>query len=390
MVSVVWIGQAVLSLWTFDKTVFYAVTLVLIMLFSIPALNIKKNTVFLSWLIVFFFLYTWLGCRSLFSENWLVSVPHLINLAIVMIPALLLALTLDGRSIDVLILSFILGGLLLAVLIIYGALRGGGDWRTYYNVDSYLFVGFYLSAASSATLAEFLFAEKKSKVLFIVLVITTLGVGLSLSRTALFSSVAVICALLFVWIKDVYGRVSTVRFSYVIVFIIVFFAIVFILPEKTAEGLKEIFSNDADAILRTGYRLDLFAGYFPMVIDAPLCGHGAGAWSPLHSSYQFSGYFLINPGHPHNLFLQLLIDGGLVALALGCFIFLFPPVLSIRIIYRNMKLVNFNVLRRHASVTALYMVFLIEHLKSHELYTSFSLVFASGVMVGLIKETFHK
>jgi O-antigen ligase len=133
--------------------------------------------------------------------------------------------------------------------------------------------------------------------------------------------------------------------------------------ERTFSRLMRLFTGAEFRSDRVQLWKDAFWGFF----DAPIFGHGLS-----------NSGAVINFNYPHNLYLQIMVDGGLIALILLAFISIYPLV----IFYNAYKK---QLLKSHVWIPLLscYVFYLINYLLATNFYEGRILI-ALGLIIVLI------
>jgi len=139
------------------------------------------------------------------------------------------------------------------------------------------------------------------------LVIVALGLLLTFSRGAF---VAACVSMLFFLVRAKGSKL--IKWSILLMIILVFAAFGSALLTRISDGWSGSASSFSRASAVTAARTDIWLSLWPEVENHPILGSGLGstAWSAAaHDTPDFSN-------HPHNLYLQILLDMGLVGLTL--------------------------------------------------------------------------
>lgn len=204
-----------------------------------------------------------------------------------------------------------------------GNLRG-------YGVSQYLVRSMVIGMGAIVSISKLLFFPniKRKKYGFLSLFLY-IGLAIALGRAALLSSILIASVWLVVYYKNNWPK-SYSLFEYFknkssLLSVLVFFGIVAFSVsqiEMTASKFIRLFSGREFSTGRVDLWINAVYGFF----DAPLIGYG------LSNSGVVSGL-----GYPHNLFLQVLVDGGVIALIL-LFLITVYPLLALYFNYRNGRL----------------------------------------------------
>lgn len=135
--------------------------------------------------------------------------------------------------------------------------------------------------------------------------------------------------------------------------------------ERTRSRLERLFSGRE---FTEGGRMELWQAAWQSISDRPLLGHGLGS-SGLQSGLSENLY-------PHNLVLQVWLDGGLPGLLLCLTVLLFPAFYALRRTHRDSGLSPTSWL----PFAAAYAFLLLEYSKSMDFYSA-RLLFVMGALL---------
>lgn len=207
-----------------------------------------------------------------------------------------------------------------------------------------------LPAALWYSLQDF---AKKSYTYIAVGVMSTLVAALVLtfSRAAYVSLIAV-AVWYVVWLfvvnksapSEMRARAWTRIASIILLAIVVFVSMQLVRAlyfKTTSLSSKILFSADEGGNSAVE-RLDYWKASFAMIADRPLLGSGVLSFRFLYPEYQYK--FGINEDHPHNVFLKIGVENGLIALGFFSVFVLGVLVLGLRFSFRGLKSIDFVVL----------------------------------------------
>ena len=230
------------------------------------------------------------------------------------------------------ILGFVLG-----LFISFGvAISSNIDFRKLY-VEShgslsknYLFVSLYLCLASNICFQRFVYLRSiPSFILFLVLFLFLL---LSHGRTSFFSILFIVFLTLFFQRKKL--------FFYSILFFVPFITVILYSPLKISDKVSSMYF---------GVRSDRWFDWLLYSISNFPTGGGIGVWYP---------------HHPHNLFIQIFSEGGILCFVISIFMFLIPFFICIYFISKKT-----TVLLKYTCTS--YIIVFFEFMKSHDIHRSF-------------------
>jgi len=133
--------------------------------------------------------------------------------------------------------------------------------------------------------------------------------------------------------------------------------------ERTARRLERLISGEGASSVEE--RLSLWRTSWENIQDAPIWGHGLGSNGIMSGATEAF--------YPHNFFLQVWLDGGIVAALLTAFVIGLPIVMF----FVNKKRMGSIDL----SFLAIYIFMLLEHSKSYNLYTARMLVISYVITI---------
>lgn len=259
----------------------------------------------------------------------------------------------------------IAGALIVAMLIFYGYLEGGGDLRRVWG-PTYLGMGTVVALGFSFSFPYLMASGGFQKIgWLIVVLICTVGLVTGQARgPVLFSAFAALIMLLFYWPKSsIYtstrmglaGRAGFVGIAAAIT--------IFLIPTRQINRLARLFRGDE---LELGGRGRIWAEALQTFSDAPFLGHGLG--------YSTADYY------PHNLFLQVGVDAGIVGI-LALAVLISWPVCAFIIGWAN-RAVRSQPLTW--GLLAAYIVLVLDYSKSYDFYKSRMLFLVGGALVSHI------
>jgi len=253
---------------------------------------------------------------------------------------------------------------LIAVLIFYGYLATNKDFRTIWNVG-YLSAGTIISIGFCLALPFFIYEKGPSKLFWgVVSLVHLMGIITGLSRGALlFSTMVTFFLFMFYWPSNNGKRSKSlmVRLFVILSGAVGMFAF---LPDRTVQRFERLFYGQE---LLDGGRGILWKNAIEFIAEAPLFGHGLG----------HGGGAVM---YPHNLFLQVGMDGGIIAMGLLAIITSYPLIVFV-ISFYNGKIKDQPL---SWGFLAVYLFLVLEYSKSYDLYKARSLFVFGGVLIGYV------
>lgn len=164
------------------------------------------------------------------------------------------------------------------------------------------------------------------------------------------------------WIKN-----KSLRIASVSSIILIIFAALQI--ERTAHKMRRLFFGGE---LLYGGRAELWTQSFLNYLDSPIIGHGLRSSGILSNGE--SGYY------PHNLFLEALLDGGIIAFVLLTVVCFYPLIRGIEL-FRKQRLNSMLWLPLMSG----YVFLIMEFSKSNSFYEG-RILFALGVLFLIVVE----
>lgn len=198
-------------------------------------------------------------------------------------------------------------------LIFYGYASGGQDFRKVFDVG-YLSTGNIASLGFCLSVPYFIFSQKTRKALWaLISLLCFLGVIAGLSRGALlFSTAMALFLFCFYWPRQ-NGKQSMDIFQRLTIILGAAFLALLFLPQRTISRLNRLIWGQ-EAV--EGGRGELWLNAVEFIMESPLIGHGLG-----HGGGSAM--------YPHNLFLQVGMDGGFLAMGILTLLIGFPLIVFI-------------------------------------------------------------
>lgn len=349
-----------------------------IMLFIFAALskqNWSVNSWQLSWWFCLVFLFTYLlAASSPFSNHRAVLIAGGFLISSIGV-GILGSLYWSEKFFQVFVYMLTATSLVLSAIVIFGYLKGRGDFRIFLSENSvgYLTLGSFISLGFCMSLPLVLTRTGKKKLIwFLFLMGNGAGLITVLSRGALlFSGIVAVLVLIYYWPNE--KTIKRVLFSFTIRLTAVAFAVYLVIdfmPARTLSRLNRLFFGDE---LQSGGRGELWNEALHKIAEAPMLGHGLGESSVVNI-------------YPHNLFLQVGIDGGLLAIILLMVVVTVPLIIFYKAMVRRIS--KYDPLP--ISFLAAYLWSLFEYFKSGDFYKARAFFIIASLLVGYLSILYKK
>lgn len=214
----------------------------------------------------------------------------------------------------------IIAGLVMATTVFF-SYYSGGDLRGYGNLvnDFYLGASSILGAATVAQAAGPIGRQRVSKWEVASLTVLIAGLAMSLGRMALLATIAIIVALslykVFTVTGGLKGFIRAGRFAAIGIGLASALLWGALQIERTAIRLERLFGGVGNE-LEGGGRGRLWHEAWRAIGDSPIVGHGLGSSGVVGAG--------VDGMYPHNIFLQIWVDAGVVGLLLFGLLLLLP------------------------------------------------------------------
>ena len=264
---------------------------------------------------------------------------------LILLPAILLSFNI--RVLDYFFYWIVFYGIYVTCIYIYdyamaANLRG---WAV--DTSAYLVRSFLIGMAALISLSKLLFYNNVNKKLYgFITLFLYFGLAIALGRAALLGAVLLGFVLIIYYYRNNWPKsYSYIEYfknkSSLILVMLLFGFVAFAVTqiERTFSRLMRLFTGAEFRTHRVQLWEDAFIGFF----DAPIFGHGLS-----------NSGAVINFNYPHNLYLQIMVDGGLIALVLLIFISIYPLLLTYNA-YRK-KLLSSKVLIPLISCYVFYLI----------------------------------
>jgi len=255
-----------------------------------------------------------------------------------------------------------------------GSLRGYGD-----VLSQYLVVARVLGLGTVAASLQLLTARQRPAYLWILAILLLGALAMSLARGALLSTLGIILLTgvflstqmvtrretIWAWLGS---RLKKVSLSFGVFALIGFAIFLAFQVERTAHRLRRMFSGNE---LQAGGRGELWTTSIENITAAPVFGYGLGSSGVMAGAHE---------GHyPHNLFLQVWLDGGVIAYLLLLGLASFPFLLALWYLINGRFRSN-----KWVPHLGLFLFLILEYSKSIDFYAGRLLLVLSIVAVWAI------
>lgn len=366
------IGQFILNI---ELSHYYPIVLFLSSPF-IYILMINKTSysrIAVYWLILGLIIVLLIFLSSLFNDTLTHSAQHLFNLSTVMALGMIFCFYIDPKSAKFFLIILFLLSIITGIYIVRGAVLYSSNFRMGYDdIKSYLFIAMYANLGVVISLALLLFYKANRKILGVIFMLCLASVVFSLSRGALITLIIIPFLFFLIWTKRLgLSFLSRKTITFIGISVLLIIAATWLLPEYTTSRLLRLFFNEYGTVEVNlmDTRKNLWIEYFSDIVESPFLGYGAGYWYP---------------NYPHNIFIQLWLDGGVFAAIAGLLFFTLPIIVMVyRLIFSERDDIWLP-----SAVLGAYLVFFIDYMKSHEIYTGITLFILAGLCMGLCNSYF--
>jgi len=313
----------------------------------------------------------------LLSSMWTLSTGQVIMDSILIVYFLLI-LILSASLHTIRVARWVLFWIIVSAIITSAGVLAGyyltGNLKGYNTPvhEFYLVASSIIGAGCVGLATHLLFTYRPRGVLFVPLLLLFSGLALSLGRMALIATIALTLVFGLYASKPrslwKYSR-ARIRLS-----IIQGGATALLIGgvlwgamqvDRTASRISRLLGG-VDRELSVGGRGQLWSSAWDAIGHAPLLGHGLGSSGVLASGRE--GYY------PHNLFLQIWVDGGLVGVLLMGLLLAYPLTLLIRSKLRSDP--------HLLPLVAIYLFFILTYQTSSSVYTARPLVLLGVLITG--------
>jgi len=302
-------------------------------------------------------------------------VQDILNLVLILILLVSIALSFNKVS-SIYFLDWVIVFAAIATILLFYQYIQVGNIRGY-GITGYLQTARLIGVGSLIVFCRLLFNKQANTKLYLTLsIFLFIGLAFSLARGALFSVMLLAIVILlyyfhldnkrsfsiFQWFKNKSSRIFSLGFIAIIIFAA--FQV-----ERTASRLNRLLTGGE----LTGPRAELWGNSVKGILESPYIGYGLGSSGVISGS-----------AYPHNLFLQVMIDGGIVATILLLLACIIPYV-------RTMQLLSTNSLKSYIWLPflACYTFLLFEFSKSGNFYAARDM-FAFGIVSVIVIEQMKK
>jgi O-antigen ligase len=307
----------------------------------------------------------WLMVSSLWAIRGIGSQQEIILLVGMLITGVASLLAISQTALRNLIPALYVVGLCTAFFVFVGYARAG-SLQGYGELihSNYLVVARVLGLGAVASSLQLLTARERPMYLWIATVITLVGLAMSLARGALLSTLGILLLTglflstrmsvrretIWTWLSSRLKKASIGLGVFALIGGMVFVALKI---ERTARRLRRLFSGNE---LEAGGRGALWMTSIENIVQTPVSGYGLGTSGIMAGAHE---------GHyPHNLFLQVWLDGGIVAFVLLFGLVAFPFILALWHLWRGRLASN-----RWIVYLGLFLFLILEYSKSINFYS---------------------
>jgi O-antigen ligase len=261
----------------------------------------------------------------------------------------------------------IAGSLLTTAIILNGYILGSGDFRAGIDFEGYLTAGKIIAIGLVITL-PLMFAEPglMKGIWLCVLLAMILGLIAVLARGALlYATTITVITLVIYWPRYSTNlgslAVNVVLRTSMLIFLL---AALLLLPERTEERLSRIWSGEE---FTNSVRISLWETAVHRISESPFVGNGIGT--------------SLIPIYPHNMFLQIGIDGGIMAIILLLCIVIWPLLIAWRAIsYKSAAAASPVTI----GLSFVYIYLCLEYSKSGDFYKARDLFITGAMLIGFV------
>jgi O-antigen ligase len=281
--------------------------------------------------VVTFYVSLWLLfiCWLLASSLWRIRGIGIYSESILLVGmmgvAVLAVFALNPGAIKKTVPAFYVVGFAVAVFV-FGSYLQAGSLRGYGSVlaESYLVAARVLGLGAVAASLRLMTRGRWSTPLALTAGILITALGFSLARGALLSGLgillltAIFLALrlpthretIWTWLRS---RIKKISLGFGVITVIGLAIVAALQVERNAVRLRRMFSGNE---LEAGGRGALWSTSLENITESPILGYGLGSSGVMAGAHE---------GHyPHNLFLQVWLDGGIIAFLLLAILLVFP------------------------------------------------------------------
>ncbi len=272
----------------------------------------------------------WLMISSLWSLRGIGNQQEVILLLGMLVSGLAVLISVSPRALRKLISALYFVGFCMALFVFVGYARAG-SLQGYGELihSNYLVVARVLGLGTVAASLYLLTARKRPKHLWFIAVVSLVALAMSLARGALLSTLGILLLTglflstrmtirrdtIWTWLSSRLKKMSIGLGVFALIGGIVFVALQ---VERTARRLRRLFSGNE---LEAGGRGTLWMTSIENITQTPILGYGLGTSGIMAGAHE---------GHyPHNLFLQVWLDGGIVAFLILFGLVVFPFLLAL-------------------------------------------------------------
>ena len=365
------VAGAFRTLFGLDQKIYFILIGVLFLAFIFDILKTKKLPKNLNNYIIFgasFIL--WLTLSSTWTISYAQWKKDLLLVIGLFVLLLLASYNINNQIVELFKKYAIIFCGIVALLVIY---HSGGI----FNIKGYgtLVNKFYLTAGNPIavgfiiSLVHYFYYDSKKLFWLILSIFFTGALGVSLSRGALIFSILIILFLIFFIIDMKFNSIRIKKkhfFRYLVFIIPILSSLIYISlnVERTKSRLIRMTSIKHE--LLSGGRGALWKDSWEGIVDSPFFGYGLGGNGLVVGS---------DDNYPHNLLLQIWLDGGIVALILGVLFLSYP----IYLFFKNIRKTKYNL--NSILMLSLYVFYFFNYSKSSNFYTARDIIIMGILLV---------
>lgn len=334
----------------------------------LSALGLRKRVAI--YLLLYWSLFGWLIISTLWTSAsetaWKEDLFYIVFLLCI---GTLTALSITRRTPQKFLIYWVIGAALLTSFVLKGTITAE-NYREYRQVFKGVYLVFATPQGVAFAISFFYFILSTSKTLktvwFLLSAWFLAGVGHSLSRGSLLFSMLSISIVLFVYFwhyqDNFWGKIKKIG-TYVLAGAVMFSGMVFMALNVKWFASRLNGLTDFPVFWKKNRGGLLWEPAWEHIKESPIWGHGLGmnsVYPPLPRHH-----------YPHNLFLQVWLDGGIFAVLMLSVLLLWPLIFMLKRIkydYSDPTL---------CSLCSVLIILVLDFSKSYDFYTGISLVVVS-------------
>jgi O-antigen ligase len=284
---------------------------------------IKWDVIVYLYLICLFFLYLLLS--SLWNVHDVNTTENVIKVLFIIILSMAIAITFNNDSIKYFFNWMVIFAIFTTFTYIHHYLTIGSARG--YGIPAYLTRSLILGIGAVISISKLLFYDTKRKKMYgFITFFLFFGLSISLGRAALLASVLIALVLITYYYRNNWPKSYSLTEYFqnkssllLVIFFLGIVAVAVTQIERTFNRLMRLFTGREFSTHRVELWIDSVYGF----LDAPVIGYGISNSSAV-----------INFNFPHNLFLEAMLDGGIIAF-IFLLIIVFYPLIKITILFRE-------------------------------------------------------